>query len=303
MHRDLEDLLAREGVITRASALRRVSRRAFEHAISTGAVVRLLPSTYVHSDRLDDVGTRERAALLYAGDGAVLSHTSALRRWGLPIPPNATAVHVIGSASRYRRPPPDIAIIHTSRNGVAAIGRGGMPVTRMERSVVDSWAVLTGSDQRAPAIAAVAERMTTPQRLIDAAAERSNLKDRASLLELCDALRRGCRSELELWGLRSVFHDARFAHGVWQLPVRLSSRVVYLDLAFERERVCVELDGATYHRLPMDRERDMRRDAALSMLGWLVLRFSYHRLHQCAEEVTDEVDAILETRRRQLGVA
>jgi hypothetical protein len=248
------------------------------------------------------VGARERAVLLYAGDGAVLSHTSALRRWRLPVPVEG-AVHVISKASRYRRPPPDIAVIHTSQELVAHIVRDGIPVTRMERSIVDSWAVLEGSDQRAPAIAAVAERMTTPQRLIDAAAARSNIKGRASLLHLCDALRRGCRSELELWGLRSVFHDARFAHGVWQLPVRLSSRVVYLDLAFERERVCVELDGATYHRLPGDRERDMRRDAALSILGWLVLRFSYHRLHRYAEEVTDEVGAILETRRRQLGAA
>jgi hypothetical protein len=105
MHRDLEDLLAREGgVVTRDSALDHVSSRAFEHAIATGAVVRFLPATYVHGDRPGDVGTRERAALLYAGDGAVLSHTSALRRWGLPIPATATAVHVISTADRYRRP-------------------------------------------------------------------------------------------------------------------------------------------------------------------------------------------------------
>ena len=46
----------------------------------------------------------------------------------------------------------------------------------------------------------------------------------------------------------------------------------------------------------------MQRDAALAMLGWLV-RNLLPRRHRYAEEVTDEVGAILETRRRQLGAA
>jgi hypothetical protein len=46
-----------------------------------------------------------------------------------------------------------------------------------------------------------------------------------------------------------------------------------------------------------------RRDAALSMLGGLVLRFSYGRLHEQAAVVTNEVDAVLQMRRRQLSVA
>jgi hypothetical protein len=74
---------------------------------------------------------------------------------------------------------------------------------------------------------------------------RLNLKGRASLLALCAALADGCRSELELWGLRHVFRDdPRFAHGIRQLPVRLASGTAYLDLAFVPERVAVELDGA-----------------------------------------------------------
>jgi very-short-patch-repair endonuclease len=130
---------------------------------------------------------------------------------------------------------------------------------------------------------------------------RSNLPGRASLLALCDALADGCRSELELWGLRHVFRDdRRFAHGVRQLPVSLGSRVVYLDLAFLTERVAVELDGAGYHGTPEQRERDMRRDAALSALGWIVLRFSYRRLPADPEGVRNEVDAVLRIRRRQL---
>jgi very-short-patch-repair endonuclease len=168
--------------------------------------------------------------------------------------------------------------------------------------VIDSWPLLAGPDQRAPAIVAVAERRTTAQRLMSEARSRSNLRGRASLLALCDALADGCRSELELWGLRHVFRDdSRFAHGIRQLPVQLEAQVVYLDLAFMTERVAIELDGAAYHGTPEQRERDMRRDNALSALGWIVLRFSYHRLHTDPEGVRNEVDAVLRTRRRQLA--
>lgn len=192
--------------------------------------------------------------------------------------------------------------IHRAAAPPRRVTRGGLPVTRLERSIVESWPLLDGASQRAPAILAISERRTTPQRLLAEATETSNLKGRASLLELCAALAHGCRSELELWGLRHVFRDPRFVHGVWQLPVNLESRVVYLDLAFERERVAVELDGAAYHhRDPAQRERDMRRDAALSALGWVVLRFSYWRLHDEPDAVCHEIAAVLEMRRWQLA--
>ncbi|HET9901783.1 MAG TPA: DUF559 domain-containing protein [Actinomycetes bacterium] len=265
--------------------------------------MRLLPSIYLHPDQLDDAGARERAALLYAGNDAVLSHTSALRHWQLPVPSARQAVHVTVSNVTGRRAFRDVLVIHTSDAPIVAVHRSGVPVTRLERSIVDSWALLTGAEQRAPAILAVSDRKTTAGRLLHVALARPNLKGRASLLALCGALEQGCRSELELWGLRHVFHDPRFADGVWQLPVRVGTRVLFLDLAFERERVDVELDGAAYHHHPRDRERDMRRDAALSTMGWLVLRYSYARLHADQANVTNEVAAVLATRRRQLHVA
>ncbi len=169
--------------------------------------------------------------------------------------------------------------------------------------MVDAWTLLDGPDRRAPAIVAVADKRTTPQRLLNAARERNNVKGRASLLALCDALLAGCRSELELWGYRRVFNDPRFAHGRWQLPTRLGSRIAYLDLAFEYERVCVELDGAAYHFGADQRERDMRRDAALSAMGWVVLRFSHRRLHERPDEATQELAETLDIRRRQLHAA
>lgn len=302
MNRRLSALLAaNDHVASRRSVLASVSDHVLEHAIRTGAAKQLMPNVYVSAEFVADVRTRERAALLYAGPQAALSHVSALRRWGLPVPSTTYPVHVTVPAYVRRRGRPHVVTIHRTNEPARPLVRGGLPITPVERSIVDSWPLLSGADQRAPAIAAVTQRLTTPQRLMREALTPINLKGRASLLAHCWALVDGCRSELELWGLRHVFADKRFAHGVRQLPVQLGAGVVYLDLAFERERVNVELDGAAYHVGRGNRERDMRRDAALAALGWVVLRFSYQRMHEEPEAVRAEVAIVLEMRRRQLA--
>jgi very-short-patch-repair endonuclease len=89
---------------------------------------------------------------------------------------------------------------------------------------------------------------------------------------------------------------------VCQLPVEVGRRKFYLDRAFVEELVDVELDGAAYHGAPGQRERDLRRDSALASVGWLTLRFSHARLIDHPDGVIAEICAVLEVRRRQLGL-
>jgi very-short-patch-repair endonuclease len=44
------------------------------------------------------------------------------------------------------------------------------------------------------------------------------------------------------------------------------------------DRLVVEVDSEQYHTDPAKYEGDRRRDAALSILGLRVLRFSYHQI-------------------------
>lgn len=81
------------------------------------------------------------------------------------------------------------------------------------------------------------------------------------------------------------------------MPVRVGSRTVYLDMFAERERVNIELDGATTHGDPRQREIDLRRDALLARIGILVVRFAHRRLVHEADQVRQETLAILATRR------
>lgn len=72
-------------------------------------------------------------------------------------------------------------------------------------------------------------------------------------------------------------------------------------MLYDEERVDVELDGATYHFGDAQRERDLRRDAALSALGILVVRYTARRLFAEPDAVRAELAHILRARRRQLA--
>lgn len=178
-----------------------------------------------------------------------------------------------------------------------AIARGGWPVTRLETSIVDSWPMLDADAQRTSAILAVGRRLTTPDRLRVALADRPRLPGRRVLAALIGKLAAGCRSELELWGYDVVFRDPALASLRWQVPVTVPQGRVHLDLYDEETRTNFELDGAKHHAGPLDRERDLRRDAALAVAGITVVRFTHDRLVHSPADVRAQAVAILAARR------
>ena len=287
-----------EPVLTRERALRTMTRNALDNAVGRGRLVRAFPRVYVVAECLDDPHVRRQAALAYAGSEAALSHTTALAVWGLY--DDATAmIHVIAPSHRRLRAAEGIAVHRRAAFATAhdAVVRNGLCVTRLEQSIVDSWPVVALSRRRDAVIRAVSERMTTPERLRRVAAVAPNLRGRAELLGLIHLLDVGCRSELEIWGHAHVFLGPGMPRFQWQRPVRIGRRTVYLDVYAEPERVNFELDGAAWHASPTQRERDLKRDAALATMGIVVVRFSHQRLTRDPEGVRREVLAILRAHR------
>lgn len=68
-------------------------------------------------------------------------------------------------------------------------------------------------------------------------------------------------------------HTALRAAGLtgWHgnVPLRLPGRDVVLDIAFERARLAVEVDGYTFHSSAKAFTHDRLRDADLVAAGWL----------------------------------
>ncbi|MGC4812887.1 endonuclease domain-containing protein [Micromonospora sp. DT228] len=279
-------------------------------ACRSGELVRVLPEVFVAADLLDDrpgapalsrlgPALSQRAALAWADDCAALSHLSALDLWGLRPSAPGEPVHLSKPASASLRTRPGLVVhrrLGLSMGPPHVVVRRDLPVTRIEQALVDSWPILPPAERRAPVIRAVNDWLTTPGRLTAALDTVPKLADRAVLRTLLAKLADGCRSPLEIWGHEHVFTGPGMPAFRRQVPMSVG-RTIYLDMCAERERVNLELDGATTHGDPRQREIDLRRDALLATIGIVVVRFAHRRLVHEIDEVRRETLAILAIRR------
>ncbi len=70
-----------------------------------------------------------------------------------------------------------------------------------------------------------------------------------------------------------------------------------LDAVFERQRVCLEVDGWRWHKDAHRNSHDLKRQNILVNAGWHVLRFDWHRLDRDPAGVTSDVRQALERPR------
>jgi hypothetical protein len=264
------------GLITRRKALRFGGRHVVDDALNDGVLTRLLPGVYVVAGRVIDRRLMQRAALAYL-PAAALSHLDALELWGLGR--TATTIHLTVPGTHGAVAAPGLTV-HRRRDFVAeppaAVVRQGLRVGALERALVESWPLLPPGERRGPLIAALRERRTTAGHVTSALDASPRLSGAAQMRRLVVLVDGGCHSELELWGHEKVFSDPRLPPSVRQFAI---------------------LDGAAWHGNQVQRERDLRRDAALSAMGILVVRYSHRRLVTEPDRVIEELCRVLACRR------
>ncbi|MDK3256373.1 DUF559 domain-containing protein [Blastococcus capsensis] len=294
---DIPTLLGPDGWATWEALTARVDRKTLTAWVATGRLRRIQPGVYALPAVADDWRVRLEAAV-QACDG-VVSHHSALALWEL-LPPGGP-VHLTVDLRRSGRGAAGV-VLHRSRDVADTVQRvDGLPVTCVERAVVDTWGRPHGvrrSDLRAAAITAVRRRLCLPRQLSAEIERRPRLPGRAALVELVGLLADGCQSELEIWGCLQVFCAPGMPAFVQQRPVTVAGRTHYLDVAYEDVLLAVEMDGAAWHGSREQRERDIRRDALLATIGWQTLRFGYRRLTSDPEGCRRELHAVHAARRR-----
>ncbi|MET8094117.1 DUF559 domain-containing protein [Micromonospora sp. NPDC005220] len=299
------------GLLTLGAAGQVVATWTVHQACRNGELVRVLPEVFVATHLMDDRPDApalsrldpvlgQRAALAWAGGCGALSHLSALSVWGLRTQAVGDLVHLSTASSAGLRTRPGV-VVHRRRDLAIeppqVVVRRGLTVTRLEPTLVDSWQTLPPGERRGPVIRAVNNWLTTPERLSVALERAPKLTGRATFRTLLTRLADGCRSPLEVWGHDHVFSGPGMPAFRRQVPIRVGRRTMYLDMFAEREQVNIELDGATTHGSPGQREIDLRRDALLAAIGILVVRFAHRRLVHEVDDVRRETLAILATRR------
>jgi hypothetical protein len=263
------------GAYRRRDLVAAVGEHGLRAALRDGMMMQLWPGVVVPRARALDLRTRAAAAVLFVGDGAVLSGPTAACLYGCTAV-EGTDVHVTVPYSRWVRRRPGLAV-HHDRLGERDVGELlGLPVLVFDLVIAELLCTqprrlaLACADQ---AIASVGPARSG--RFIEAVQERLSRRDDRRgttrgtvLLSLATGK---AESPPESW-LRLLVADAGYPLAVPQHEVRdLDGRVVYrLDLAWPELRIALEYDGYEAHE---NREcHDAERDTRLMARGWLVIR-------------------------------
>jgi hypothetical protein len=265
------------------------------HRVRSGRWQTLHPGVY--ATFTGEVGFEARVwgALLFAGPGALASHSTAARLQGLidrdPDVIDITIPHGARIAST-----PSLRV-HRSR-GVENRRRPGASIaqTRVEDTTLD---LVNASARPDHAIGwltrACQRRLTTPPRLLDAAQLRARCRWRSLLLQVLADVADGVASALELAYRNNVARPHGLPTGA--AGARTSVRGVgqYVDVWYRRFRLRIELEGLAWH--PEDaRWRDARRDNVAVLDGDVVLRYDWRAVVGRPCETATEVAAVLTAR-------
>jgi len=235
---------------------------------------------------------RLRAALLHAGDGALLCGATATEVYALHYaPPPDGAVHVlvdhhckVGSTGFVR--------IERTTNLPDEWSAGALPLVPVAHAVVNAVRkVRSLRDVRAALCEPVQLGLASPRELAEALAAGHIAGTKLSRRALSDIVA-GCRSapECELRDL--VLRSKYLPEPRWNepLPDPRGSRMIP-DACWAEARLVIEIDSVEWHRLGDAPEATERRRARYAALGWRVLPVSPRRLREEPAVVLAEIES------------
>lgn len=236
--------------------------------------------------------------VLVGGSGAVASHRSAAVLWGIEGFAAGTPEVTVPRGRRLRRTG---ARVHesTDLDRAGVVRRDGIPTTDLPRTILD-LARRTNDKALALAVqwcrrergltwtqlAAVLRRharrgrpgIRRLRRVIAAEAHRDEISD-STFEELVIALL------LESGLPEPVLHHV----------LKLSGRDIEIDLVYPEHRIAIELDGGD-HMKPSVFRADRRRQNAIVLDGWLILRFTWDDYCIRPDDIAREVQQALRSR-------
>jgi very-short-patch-repair endonuclease len=250
-------------------------RGAIDHRLRAGRYRLVHRAVYViDPTRADEWMATMAAVLLFAGDGLV-SGCAAGALWQLlEEPPDQPEVTVVGR-STHRLPSVTVhRAVTLDRRDVA--WRGGMPVTSVDRTIVDLAGALTALELENAVAAALTLRLTTIPKIRAAMQRTPRARGIAGLRHLLESggfARTRSHYERKLLAL-----IARAG-----LPRPLTNHRVAgheVDMVWLEARLVLEFDGFLYHAGRRAFERDRRRDQDLVAAGFRVIRVTARQVEE-----------------------
>ena len=227
------------------------------------------------------------SAVLAYGQGALLSHLSALALHGLR-PDNRRLVDVTVPRPSTRPRPGVRAHVSTALTASDEALVDGIACTAAARSVLDSAATLG---------------VKGTQRVVEQAEilRVFDLQEFGELLRRTPGHRGGTVLHEVLHGLRepdwtdndyeaavlALVRTAGLSEPICQAPMVLGGEPVRIDFLWPLERVALEADSYEFHGTRQAFERDRRRDQLLRLAGFEPLRITWRQLSRHPEQVAE----------------
>jgi very-short-patch-repair endonuclease len=277
------------GAVSRAQLLAAgVTREQIATQLRARRWQRPIPGIYVTFTGPLPRLARYWVALLHAGSGAVLSHSTAGALWRLTRddgPVHVTVPRARGVRSRRG------VVIHRLRSLPASMG--SPPRATVSETVIMLCQQATRSSEVTSVLGRAAQLYPREFNQVAATAASSRtLHWRAEILAAAQDVAGGAHSELE----RRYLVDVERAHG---LPKATRQRAVAgtrQDAHYDEFATTVELDGRAVHQ-PIDNAwRDMKRDNAAARRNETTLRYGWDDVRHRPCDVAAEVAAVLRAR-------
>jgi very-short-patch-repair endonuclease len=294
MATDWVDLLRRHDDVASVSALVEagLSRQLIARRVRSGRWQRPLPRVVIgHSGPLSQ-RQRHRAALVYGGTDAALSHYSAAVLLGLRV--HETDVHVTVRHGRGRQGA-GFVVVHQSQAMIHAVRAEGLRCVNSPRTVVDVACDLRSLDDVRALIADSVQRGIASIDQLRHEADKAPTRGSRFLRIALQEAATGVRSAGEAEFLRLV-RRARLPRPVLNAPINIAGRRFVVDALWPEHWLIVEIDGLTWHLDSASWELDLRRQNLLHSAGYLVLRFPVRRVREDPGGIIAELTAVLDVR-------
>lgn len=285
---DVDELAcSQHGLITLATS--GLSNAAWHRAVRARQIEQLHPRVARLPGTPRTPEQRIAAAVFAAGPGALASHRSAARLWGIPRPDDDPVDVIVADG---RRPRLGGVFVHRPRDhdDLRPQRRSGIACTNVLRMVCDLGAVDAAGVSTAVGHVLATERANLAA--LDAAAARHGRSGRRGVVAL--------RRAIDEWSIDSKPADSILETLMAALIDRYTLPAVEFHPIIEgREvdfRVCgtpivLECDGWAHHGLDRSGfERDRERDARLIEAGWIIVRFTYRSITSTPALVASRIE-------------
>lgn len=275
-----------------------VGRSQAESWVRRGQLVAVRRGVYRTCGAVQSWRMAAAAAVLAAGEGAVLSHRSAGRLWGLLSDRSDAELEI--TAARQRR----LAGVSAHRHALAPTETtvvDGIPVTTVERTLLDLAERVDSRRLGEMVDDALRRRLTTTTRLAAVLGRRARpgrRKWRPMRRVLADR-GQGYDPGANDWERRMdrLWDRLGLPPALRQHRVRVRGRTYVLDRAIVGLRIGVEWNGRAYHGTRSGFEYDCTRRSDLLQDGWLILDFtpasSPERIEQTVRAACEERERLL----------